>query len=409
MKKTRTKDEKIILKTKKNFVILVTSIIAIFFIAIDVSYAIYLKATDSQNLEKLYTVAFDVYFKDDKPQDIPFGDTHFFTITIDKDNNLTFIRGEENYSDFVIENKETLLANNQGQIGYIFYEKKDAASFPQGATIDANVKYVLVGIDRTIVANSNINSFVIISLILLVSLVVIYIIVNFLSARILKPIKDNLDKQKEFIADASHELKTPVTIINANATILKNENKDNKWIDNILDETKNMNGLIGDMISLAKVEEQKPVLEKEDISSIITYITLSFEPVAFEQHINFVENIEENIELVCNEKDIQKIAKILLDNAIKYVSKNGNIEINLKKEKNQILLSVYNTGCTIEDKDREKVFDRFYRDDNSRNSEQTKGSGLGLAILKEICDKYHYSVSIDSKMNDFFKISVIIK
>lgn len=409
MKKTRTKDEKIILKTKKNFVILVTSIIAIFFIAIDVSYAIYLKATDSQNLEKLYTVAFDVYFKDDKPQDIPFGDNHFFTITIDKDNNLTFIRGEENYSDFVIENKETLLANNQGQIGYIFYEKKDAASFPQGATIDANVKYVLVGIDRTIVANSNINSFVIISLILLVSLVVIYIIVNFLSARILKPIKDNLDKQKEFIADASHELKTPVTIINANATILKNENKDNKWIDNILDETKNMNGLIGDMISLAKVEEQKPVLEKEDISSIITYITLSFEPVAFEQHINFVENIEENIELVCNEKDIQKIAKILLDNAIKYVSKNGNIEINLKKEKNQILLSVYNTGCTIEDKDREKVFDRFYRDDNSRNSEQTKGSGLGLAILKEICDKYHYSVSIDSKMNDFFKISVIIK
>ncbi|MFA7223029.1 MAG: HAMP domain-containing sensor histidine kinase [Bacilli bacterium] len=409
MKKTRTKDEKIILKTKRNFVILVTSIIAIFFIAIDVSYAIYLKATDSQNLEKLYTVAFDVYFKDDKPQDIPFGDNHFFTITIDKDNNLTFIRGEENYSDFVIENKETLLANNQGQIGYIFYEKKDAASFPQGATIDANVKYVLVGIDRTIVANSNINSFVIISLILLVSLIVIYIIVNFLSARILKPIKDNLDKQKEFIADASHELKTPVTIINANATILKNENKDNKWIDNILDETKNMNGLIGDMISLAKVEEQKPVLEKEDISSIITYITLSFEPVAFEQHINFVENIEENIELVCNEKDIQKIAKILLDNAIKYVSKNGNIEINLKKEKNQILLSVYNTGCTIEDKDREKVFDRFYRDDNSRNSEQTKGSGLGLAILKEICDKYHYSVSIDSKMNDFFKISVIIK
>lgn len=409
MKKTRTKDEKIILKTKKNFVILVTSIIAIFFIAIDVSYAIYLKATDSQNLEKLYTVAFDVYFKDDKPQDIPFGDNHFFTITIDKDNNLTFIRGEENYSDFVIENKETLLANNQGQIGYIFYEKKDAASFPQGATIDANVKYVLVGIDRTIVANSNINSFVIISLILLVSLIVIYIIVNFLSARILKPIKDNLDKQKEFIADASHELKTPVTIINANATILKNENKDNKWIDNILDETKNMNGLIGDMISLAKVEEQKPVLEKEDISSIITYITLSFEPVAFEQHINFVENIEENIELVCNEKDIQKIAKILLDNAIKYVSKNGNIEINLKKEKNQILLSVYNTGCTIEDKDREKVFDRFYRDDNSRNSEQTKGSGLGLAILKEICDKYHYSVSIDSKMNDFFRISVIIK
>lgn len=409
MKKTRTKDEKIILKTKRNFVILVTSIIAIFFIAIDVSYAIYLKATDSQNLEKLYTVAFDVYFKDDKPQDIPFGDNHFFTITIDKDNNLTFIRGEENYSDFVIENKETLLANNQGQIGYIFYEKKDAASFPQGATIDANVKYVLVGIDRTIVTNSNINSFVIISLILLVSLVVIYIIVNFLSARILKPIKDNLDKQKEFIADASHELKTPVTIINANATILKNENKDNKWIDNILDETKNMNGLIGDMISLAKVEEQKPVLEKEDISSIITYITLSFEPVAFEQHINFVENIEENIELVCNEKDIQKIAKILLDNAIKYVSKNGNIEINLKKEKNQILLSVYNTGCTIEDKDREKVFDRFYRDDNSRNSEQTKGSGLGLAILKEICDKYHYSVSIDSKMNDFFKISVIIK
>lgn len=409
MKKTRTKDEKIILKTKKNFVILVTSIIAIFFIAIDVSYAIYLKATDSQNLEKLYTVAFDVYFKDDKPQDIPFGDNNFFTITIDKDNNLTFIRGEENYSDFVIENKETLLANNQGQIGYIFYEKKDAASFPQGATIDANVKYVLVGIDRTIVANSNINSFVIISLILLVSLIVIYIIVNFLSARILKPIKDNLDKQKEFIADASHELKTPVTIINANATILKNENKDNKWIDNILDETKNMNGLIGDMISLAKVEEQKPVLEKEDISSIITYITLSFEPVAFEQHINFVENIEENIELVCNEKDIQKIAKILLDNAIKYVSKNGNIEINLKKEKNQILLSVYNTGCTIEDKDREKVFDRFYRDDNSRNSEQTKGSGLGLAILKEICDKYHYSVSIDSKMNDFFRISVIIK
>ena len=166
MRRTRTKDEKIILKTKRNFVILVTSIIAIFFIAIDVSYAIYLKATDSQDLEKLYTIAFDVYFKDDKPQDIPFGDNHFFTITIDKDNNLTFIRGEENYSDFVTENKETLLANYQGQIGYIFYEKKDVNSIHQATTIDTNVKYVLVGIDRTIVANSNTNSFIIISLIL---------------------------------------------------------------------------------------------------------------------------------------------------------------------------------------------------------------------------------------------------
>lgn len=170
------------------------------------------------------------------------------------------------------------------------------------------------------------------------------------------------------IADASHELKTPITVIMANAEALENDPNEKKWIDNIRSESERMNELITDLLDLAKLENGANIenYHIENLSKIVEKTLLTFESLIYENNIELVYNISENININCNSNQMKQLTAILLDNAIQHSEKDGKITVTLEKEKNNIVLKVSNKGKEIPKEMQEKIFERFYRADESR-------------------------------------------
>lgn len=398
--KTISKDQKLINKTRRKIIIMTTSIVGILFLVLEVSYSTYLLVNENnetnRELDNLIerNSSNEVIGNSNGNKD-PFDHQRGFAIKVDSSKNITYLMGNEVYANFVTTNLDTLYDSVSGNINYVYYRGADYTSYK-----------LIVGIDRSLERATISNTILSTSMAFLGGTILVLIISIFLSRMILKPIQTAQKNQKEFISNASHELKTPLTIIDANASILKNGNENNKWVNNILLETKNMNNLIIDMISLAKIEEKESIIEDFDLTDAINNIALAFDAVCFENNIEYVTKIDDNIHLNGNKKDVEKITKILIDNAVKYVDQKGIINVTLLKDKTGTYLSVYNSGCTVKDDERNKIFNRFYRDEVSRDGETKEGSGLGLAILKEICDKYNYSIILDSKEKTFFKITI---
>ena len=244
----------------------------------------------------------------------------------------------------------------------------------------------------------------------LLSLIVFWRISVYFTNKALAPLQESIEKQERFIADASHELKTPLTIIKTNIDILK-QNKDDtirnqyKWIDYIDSQSNRMFDLVKEMLSLATldIQNKNENFEVINLSQIIDDIVLSFEVVIFEKSLILEDNIQKDLAIKGNIKDIQKLVSILLDNAIKYVNKGGTITLELNNSKNKISLLVKNTGSIIAEDDLEKVFVRFYRTDKSRNS-KSGGYGLGLSIAQSIVEKHKgkiFARSIENKETVF--------
>ena len=239
-----------------------------------------------------------------------------------------------------------------------------------------------------------------VSIILFILFEILIIIVSFLLTEwITKPARDAFQKQKDFIADASHELKTPLAVIMASSDSLK-VNKDNvKYLDNIKFETDRMNKLISNLLELSKLENAKELdMKDENLSKIVEKIALTFESIAFEETISIETDIESNINFKCNKEEIEKVISILIDNAIKHSNKNSNIDVYLYKVKNNICIKVTNTGEEIKPGEEELIFERFYRSDKSRNRESNR-YGLGLAIAKNIINLHNGTIKAYSKDN----------
>ena len=231
-----------------------------------------------------------------------------------------------------------------------------------------------------------------------ISLGVIYIIAKRLSKTIVKPVEETFEKQKQFISDASHELKTPLAVIEANADVLQDKIDENKWISYIQNEIESMNKLINELLLLAKIENVDNIKEYTELNlSKEVEITLSmFESVAYEKGVTIENNIEEDIIINGNKEDIEHIVSTLTDNAIKHTARDKKIVVTLKKEKNDIVFEVKNMGEPIPEEEREKIFERFYRIDKSRNRTE-KRYGLGLAIAKSTVEKYNGKIEVDYK------------
>lgn len=231
-----------------------------------------------------------------------------------------------------------------------------------------------------------------------ISLGVIYIIAKKLSKTIVEPVEETFEKQKQFISDASHELKTPLAVIEANADVLQDKTGENKWINYIQNEIESMNKLINELLLLAKIENIDNIKEYTEINlSKEIEITLSmFESVAFEKGVTIESNIDKGIIIKGNKQDIEHIVSTLTDNAIKHTEPEKKIVVNLKKEKNEIIFEVKNMGDSIPEEEREKIFERFYRIDKSRNRKE-KRYGLGLAIAKSTIEKYNGKIEVDYK------------
>ena len=230
-----------------------------------------------------------------------------------------------------------------------------------------------------------------------------------LTGWIIKPAVESFNKQKQFVEDASHELKTPLAIIMANVENLDMDEKNDKWIYNIKSEADRMNKLIMQLLDLAKMENKKQEeYSVENLSKIVEKSVLTFESLTFEKHIELETNIEENINLKCNSDDIKQLMTILIDNAIVHsYEENGKIIVSLAKDKNDIILKVSNKGEPIPKEEEEKIFERFYKRDNSRNRD-TNNYGLGLAIAKSIVSQYNGSITAHSE-NEYTTFKVVLK
>ncbi|WP_173473050.1 sensor histidine kinase [Eubacterium ruminantium] len=216
---------------------------------------------------------------------------------------------------------------------------------------------------------------------------------------IIKPAKEAFRKQKEFIADASHELKTPIAVIMASSDELSGE-KNQKYIDNIRYESERMNKLLTALLDLSKLENEssKEEYKEENISKIVEKMALVFEGVAFEQGVSVNTEIESGLKLRCNQEDIERLVSILIDNAIKHSYKDSEVRVEAFAEKNSIVIQVVNHGDPIEEGDEEKIFERFYRADKSRNRNENR-YGLGLAIAKRIVLNHGGTIKASSKKN----------
>ena len=222
---------------------------------------------------------------------------------------------------------------------------------------------------------------------LLIALFIIYNVAKKTSHIIIKPVKETFEKQKQFISDASHELKTPLAVIEANADVLENEIGKSKWLEYIQNEISSMSKLINELLLLAKIENVDDIKQYQDFDlSKETQIQISmFESMAYEKKIKLTSNIQENIKMNGNKQDIEHIVSTLLDNAIKHTDPEKEIIVNLNKEKNEIILEVKNQG--------EKIIERFYRIDKARNRKE-KRYGLGLAIAKSMVEKYKGKIEV---------------
>lgn len=236
----------------------------------------------------------------------------------------------------------------------------------------------------------------------------LFIFVYILSFSVFDPIKETFFKQKQFISNASHELKTPLTIISANAEVLKQNDK-NPWIENIASQTERLNLLVNDMLSLAKIDEAREQLSilNFNLSEVVTNEALAFDALAFEKGKNLNLFIQPNLQYKGDIKSVKNIVNILLDNAVKHANIGGEISLYLKKENNKTSLIVYNTGSNVPDSDSQKIFERFYRSDQSR-SRESGGSGLGLSIAKGIADNNKWKITANSKFQQSMTITLIL-
>lgn len=250
------------------------------------------------------------------------------------------------------------------------------------------------------------------SICLFVAWILVFILSISLSKMIIKPILKTEKDKEQYIAKIKNNIKTPINNIKENALTLKSTNEKNKWVQNILNETNNMYLIVEDIGNpdsiehkIEQSEQQEEIIKEEfDLSNLIEQISTSYDAVCFNNHVEFVKNIEPKLLLACNKKDVSTLAKILIENAIKNVDFNGIIQVALFKDNGNIYFSVYNSGCKIKEENKKQVFEAFYSKVGTHPSSVT--TNVNLETLKSIIEQNKFTLYLDSKESTFFKISI---
>lgn len=327
----------------------------------------------------------------DKNQNPMFMDMEVYVVSLDIRGNIKTIINYTN--DGLSDNKIIELVNNNidriGEIRNLYFNKYIFSLNNNG--------------DLIIINNSRVKDYLIsllfTSFFLFIGLEMAIIYVSWhLTKWLVKPVIESFDKQKQFIYDASHELKTPLSIIMASAETFEENPNEKKWLDNIKSETHRMSKLVTNLLDLSKSEyiKEQETFSEVNLSKLVESTTLSFESLMFEQSLTLKLDIEDSIMFCCNLDRIKELLSILIDNAIKHGYEQSTINIKLYKEKNIIYLEVQNRGDAIPKDEREKIFERFYRIDKSRNRDANR-FGLGLSIAKNIVINHNGHISVDCK------------
>ena len=320
------------------------------------------------------------------------GLSNSYTIVLNEDGSVDSWTSDRTdlYTDTqVAAMAESALADGRdsGRIGTQFYRRVQSEGRTKLIVLDARLDYLS--------ASNMLRAAVLIAA---AACLLLSLLAWLLIRRMVQPVEDAFVRQKRFVSDASHELKTPLAVISANAEVLEQEIGENEYLGYIRSEVRRTDTLVRNLLTLARLDRNEAAAEMKpfDLGRALLDVTLPFESTVFEAGKTLEIQIPEGIEYTGNEEMIKQLAVILLSNALKYSDPGGKIIISLKAKGRQREISVFNTGEPIDPEDRERIFDRFWRADPAHGRE-TGGHGLGLAIARSVVDAHRGKITVESR------------
>lgn len=253
--------------------------------------------------------------------------------------------------------------------------------------------------------------------IFLVAMAALLLVVRRLARWILRPVEEAWDQQRRFVSDASHELKTPLAVILANAQILETAEgvpeDARRWARSTAEEAKHMKGLVEDLLTLARADEQRAsgervAAERVDLSALVDGCALEFDAVAFERGCSIESSLEPGLSVVGDPSQLGRLVRTLLDNATKYAARGTEVRVALAREGRRCRLAVTNLGDVIAPEDLEHLFERFYRTDRARERQPQGGFGLGLAIARSIAEAHGGTIGAASSPEEGTTFTVLL-
>ncbi len=314
--------------------------------------------------------------------------TRFFSVAFSSNGEPTEVKTGHIAAadhDEAVEFAEYILSKsrNFGRSGDYYYEKKVR---DDGSTIVV----VLDCTDRVVLVNRLLRT----AMILVgAGIIITYFVMRAFSSRAVRTKARNIENQKVFITNASHELKTPLAVIKANTEILEMTNGENEWTQSTLRQVDRMNGLIANLVMITRAQEHdaQAARQETDVSKAVSETVDTFKSVAEQEGKKLETDIAEDERMIAEEGQIRQLTSLLVDNAIKYCDKGGTIRVGMIRRRGGIRLYVTNDYAEGKNVDYSRFFERFYREDKSHNQDKG-GYGIGLSIAQNICEQYNGSI-----------------
>lgn len=330
--------------------------------------------------------------------------TRYFTVIINEDGTVNEINTGKvsavtvsQAGDYAVE----LLQKNK-IIGFV-----EDYKYLRTTLGDENYMYVFINCQMEI---ETVKSFLFASVgISIIGLIGVFILVWFFSGKIMRPVAESYEKQKQFVTDASHEIKTPLTIIDANTEVLEMTTGENEWTKSIRKQIGRLTSLTEQLVFLSKMDEESSTIEMSDfsLSDAVFDMAEIFKTLAVQKNKTLEIDIEEAINYNGDEKSIRQLISILLDNAIKYSDDDGAIRIKLNKNGKNSKITVWNMVANISTGKHDELFERFLRLDKSRNS-KSGGFGIGLSVAYAIVNAHKGKITAESSDGKSIIFSIVL-
>lgn len=344
----------------------------------DVHRTVSILADSKANIKPPLQQDIDEFSKYKDEKDI-FLNSSFFVVKMDKNDNIIYT--DVSHISWINAQQakqmgELVKDKEQGKIGKFRFETRNTKDFKIIVFLDSSVEVIFYL--RVLLLSFGLGS---------ICWVFMLPIVIALSRHAIKPIAENMERQRQFVTNAGHEIKTPLAIISANTEAMELYNGENKWTKNIKTQVSRLNGLMKNLLFLSKMDESKIIIDKEwfSLSKLTEESVESFSESFFLKSIAIKTQIENDVNINANKENIAQLISILLENAVKYTNNSGFVEIKLYKTEKTTTLVVQNTCENLPTIPTEKLFDRFYRADEAR-TQKTGGYGIGLSVARAIVE-----------------------
>ena len=330
----------------------------------------------------------------------PFATRHF-TVLFDGDGNVVRTNTDAIYSitnEVAVEYADKVI-NSEFERGWLDnYRYK---------VFDTDLGSGVVFIDGSMSRSSLAESTTIAGFVLFGCAALVLLMIVLLSKRVVRPIAEGYEKQRQFVTDANHELKTPLTLILANVDIAEGELGKNEWLDDIRSEGQRMAGLVNQLVALSRMDEEDRPLElaELDLGEIVSDTVSEFAPLAQNIGKLLIADVADGVRYSGDELLLRRLISVLLDNAVKYCDDGGEIRVRLEGHR-RITLTVENTYAAVGGLELHRLFDRFYRADKART--YTGGYGVGLSIAKAIVEKHRGEITAYNKDAEHIGFRIVL-